>query len=251
MVFNVDDRMQVRTLPGSVYSPIGMAYGTGKTKYATATLIDDCYALTSQHIFGKNHSPLGKRLYFAGGLSSKFQLKSAGTVIATGGMEKFQQPGSEYQARARDWLLFRLDTCLGAVLGKANLVDQPANGALAGAISNAGFPTDRKSNQGLTVDPSCTIRSITPLVWLHDCATYVGNSGGPLFRVVQKGSGPQLEVYAIESGGWPKKGVYSYSLEYGNQATPASRILPYIKSFLGSEPRPTKAQFISEARPGT
>ena len=235
MVFNEDDRIQVSTVPGSVYSPIGIAYGAKETKYATATLVGRCYAVTSQHIFGKRESPLGKRLSFAGGLSTKFQYGSPGIVIAVGGMEKFQGPGMGYQARARDWLLFRLDNCLGDILGTATLVGEVPDAISASRVSNAGFPTDHKPKGGLTVDPSCRIRTITPLVWLHDCGTYVGNSGGPVYRIVKNGSSSKLEVYAIESGGWPKKGVYPYSLEYGNQATPASRILPYIKDILASQ----------------
>ena len=231
VIFDNDDRVQVSTAPGSIYSPIGIASGAPETRYATATLVDRCHVLTSQHIFGTRRSPLGQRLWFSEAPGSTPRLRSAGTVIAAGGMERFSRPEQDYEARARDWLLIRLDACLGSVLGSAEL-SIPANSAELDHVENAGFPVDKGLNHGLTVDPSCEVRSVWKLVWLHDCATRVGNSGGPIFRIVRDSPKPHLEVYAIESGGWPIGGIHSFNAEFANQATPVSQILPYIKQYL-------------------
>lgn len=236
LVFDQDDRVQVSTAPGSVYAPIGVVSGAPQSRYATATLVRECYALTSQHIFGTRESPLGKRVWFTGGIGSRHRLRSAGTVVAVGGMDRFQGPANEYEARARDWLLIRLDQCLGRVFGTAKLTSPSRASQLVG-VQDAGFPIDRKQTEGLTIDPSCSIRSVWTLVWLHDCATRTGNSGGPIFRIVGGAATKHLEVYAIESGGWQDDKVYPFNAANANQATPASQILPYVQPFFAAEPR--------------
>lgn len=231
VIFDSDDRVQIHRELGSVYAPIGIAFGTGRTRYATATLVGPCYALTSQHIFGTQKSPLGKRLWFAEAMNSSDALRSAGTVVAAGGMERFSRPGQEYDARSRDWILVQLDKCLGAILGSAKLSIPKSESDIA-HVQNAGFPVDRRMEKGLTIDPTCTIQSIWKLVWLHDCATRSGNSGGPIFRISQTSSKPHLEVYAIEAGGWRIRGVQTFSTQLANQATPAAEIIPFVSQFL-------------------
>lgn len=232
MVFEKDDRLQILTDSRSPYSPIGIVYGARETRYATATLIDDCHVLTVQHIFGTRYSPIGMKLWFKTGMGTAQSLKSQGEVVAAGGLEVYNGAALGPEARARDWLLLRLETCLGKTAGSARLVAADPRSAKLQHVQTAGFPVDRRIKDGLTIDPSCRIRSARPLVWLHDCATRVGNSGGPIFHVAQRDGESVLEVYAIESGGWPIKGVQPLTPGYENQATPAWQILPHVARFL-------------------
>jgi hypothetical protein len=94
---------------------------------------------------------------------------------------------------------------------------------------------DRSRSVGLTIDPSCGIRSVRPLVWLNDCAALGGNSGGPIFRITGFGQHPRMQVYAIQSAAVRKRTVLPFAMEYANQATPAWAILPHIVSWIEPE----------------
>src|SRR5690242_2195527 len=189
-IFDSDDRRAVDTSVGSPYAPVGLILGA--PFYGTGTLVADCYAITSQHLFGGRESPLGRRVSFVGSLGSRQLAKSKGTVVAEGGLEQSAGSKDPYEVRARDWILIKLDTCLGIRLGVAALVANPRDQDLL-HVQSAGFPMDRPRSRGLTLDPSCAVRSVRPLVWLNDCAALGGNSGGPIFRITQAGGRPQME----------------------------------------------------------
>jgi V8-like Glu-specific endopeptidase len=229
-IFGTDDRVLVDTAAGSPYAPVGLVLGA--PRYGTGVLIADCYAITSQHIFGDRYSPIGRRLRFIGSVGSGSPVKSKGTVVAAGGLEQSATSGEPYEARTRDWILIKLDTCLGAYLGSATLVVNPRNSELVG-VQSAGFPMDRSRSVGLTIDPSCGIRSVRPLVWLNDCAALGGNSGGPIFRIIGSGQHRRMQVYAIQSAAVRKRTILPFAMEYANLATPAWAILPHILSWIG------------------
>jgi hypothetical protein len=92
---------------------------------------------------------------------------------------------------------------------------------------------DRSRSVGLTIDPSCGIRSVRPLVWLNDCAALGGNSGGPIFRIIGSGQHRRMQVYAIQSAAVRKRTILPFAMEYANLATPAWAILPHILSWIG------------------
>jgi V8-like Glu-specific endopeptidase len=188
--------------------------------------------LTSQHILGQRASPIGRRLTFTGALGSKREVSSTGTVVAAGGYEKHQAADQRSEARGTDWLLLRLDTCLGAALGYATLRVGPKTAWELTSVESAGYPMGRSRRAGLTVDPSCQIRAVYALVWLNDCATLHGNSGGPIFRLSASGGRQQLEVFAIQSAGILQRKVMPFRQGWENQATPVSMILPQIRSYL-------------------
>ena len=231
-IFDSDDRQFVSTVPGSPYSPIGLVRRRFPGAYETGTLVDECHVLTSQHIFGDRRSPIGKRLTFTGAVGSKQQVSSGGTVVAAGGLENYRAADQLREARGNDWLLLRLDACLGRILGYAKLHEGPATAFELKSVENAGYPMDRSRRSGLTVDPSCEIRAIHTLVWLHDCATLQGNSGGPIFRLFIVGGMQQLEVFAIESAGIRQIRPIAYVPGWGNWATPVSMIMPNIQKLV-------------------
>ncbi len=231
-IFNADDRQYVSTAPGSPYSPIGIVSGGWTGHYTTGTLIDECHVLTSQHIFGSQIFPVGRRLRFDGAVGTKQWLSSAGTVVAAGGFEKHQSSGDEGAARASDWLLLRLDTCLGSTLGFANLRTRVTMAGELIHVQNAGYPVDKNRRSGLIIDPTCRISAVYALVWLNDCATLQGNSGGPIFRLTEASGRQQLEVYAIVSAGILGRKAMPFRQGWENQATPVSVILPHILAYI-------------------
>lgn len=230
-IFDSDDRRTVSTAPGSPFAAVGMVKrGSLLGRYTTGTLVDDCHVLTAQHVLGLRASAIGQRLTFKAAIGSGHTISSDGTVVAAGGLEKYQTAGQQFDARGSDWLLLRLDTCLGTTLGFARLRLQPAEASDLVHVESAGYPVDVYPGSGLTIDPSCAIRGVYGLVWLNDCAALPGNSGGPIFRLSSSGGKPQLEVYAIQSAAWGK--FMPFRRGYENQATPVSRILPHIARFL-------------------
>jgi V8-like Glu-specific endopeptidase len=232
-IFDADDREYVSTAPGSPFSAVGLVTrGLIVEHFATGTLVDECDVLTSQHIFGSQDSPVGKRANFTGAVGTTFQVSSGGTVIAFGGLERYRGASQQYQARAHDWLLLRLDQCLGATLGFAELRNWPAGSDGLSHVQSAGYPVGRHRRSGLTLDPSCEVRGTYEQVWLNDCATSPGNSGGPVFRLDRSSQKPRLEVYAIQSAGFYERKAIPFRKGIENQATPVSAILPHIEAYL-------------------
>jgi V8-like Glu-specific endopeptidase len=228
-VFDRDDRISVSGAQGSLYSPIGIVYPISKKHYATGFLVDRCNVLTVKHVVGDDASAENRVLYFSvgpGTLKGKWTAK--GIVVANG---KFRMRDSEDepgQGRVRDWLLLRLDRCLGDEFGYL----RPGDAATMGQVVEAvGFPRDR-SLTSPTLDPSCKIRASVGGTVLHDCASRPGASGGPIVRRVRRGEDETLEVIAIHTAGVPDKGVRSFDYAYSSIAVPIQTIFPAIEPFL-------------------
>ena len=233
-IFDADDRVLVSTAPGSPFSPIGLVtHGGFRLHYTTGTLVDECNVLTSQHILGRKRSPLGARLRFTGAVGTRQQVSSNGTVVAAGGYEKHDLSAARSQAVGKDWLLLRLDVCLGSALGFAKLGKGPPGADGYKHLESAGYPIDRNRHAGLAVDPSCSIRKVYTLVFLNDCAALPGNSGGPIFKLVRDESGrAQLEIYAIQSEAYIFSRPAALPPGYENMATPVAGIVASIAPFL-------------------
>jgi V8-like Glu-specific endopeptidase len=232
-IFDHDDRRYVSTAPGSPYSPVGLvSRGLLVEHRTTGILVSDCHVLTSQHILGYGQSPLGERLRFEGARGTLQRVSSYGTVVAVGGLKRAETAAEQLEAGGQDWLLLRLDKCIGASLGHAIL----KTGALVPYefqnLQSAGYPEDRSRDMGLTIDPSCRITGARGTVWLNDCAALPGNSGGPIFRLSASGSKPQMEVYAIQTAAYTWATAVPFMPGYDNQATPATLILPHIAQYL-------------------
>ncbi|MGZ2412297.1 V8-like Glu-specific endopeptidase [Sphingomonas sp. F9_3S_D5_B_2] len=201
LVFGQDDREVVASSPGSVFAPIGIVYGTPEASYATAFLVDNCYAVTVQHVFGQRGAALGRPIVFAAGVagpSSQWRISRA-KVVAEGGLERFATSADPYGRRTADWALLRLSKCLGREFGHAQLTADVPDAA--GSIAMAGYPTDKPLAGGLVLDRSCRIREKRAGVLLHDCSALHGNSGSPLFRIVSNGKHRLLEVVAMHTAG--------------------------------------------------
>lgn len=231
-VFGEDDRFVPRERVDSPYAPIGVVRplsGLGSwafPRYTTGFLIDDCDILTVQHLLGDDSSPLGKRVRFTGGFSTPNRMTSHGTVVVAGGLQHYsgynRKVGSKrYEnARAHDWMVVRLDHCIGRNLGFVHLSKE-----LPGwSVKSAGFP-NYIFREPLHVDPACRIRYQTDLLWLNDCASASGNSGSPIFSEIQEHGHTVLYVYAMQSAGWSSGGTMAFSWNRANVATPVRDIM--------------------------
>jgi V8-like Glu-specific endopeptidase len=228
-IFGADKRVYVTTARGSPFSPVGLVRrGSLMEHYGTGTLIDQCDVLTSQHILTTGASAIGRRVKFTAGLGTLDQASSGGTVVLTGGRETHQSPKEHYEAVAHDWMVVRLDKCLGTTFGYAELRALPPGGDLGG-LESLGYPVDRDRRKGATLDPSCKVSAVYTLVWLNDCATLPGSSGGPLFRLSRSQRGTAMEIYAIQTAGFGRRPNTTFWSGNANQATPVWMILPQIQ----------------------
>lgn len=237
-IFETDDRIIVDTTPGSPFAPIGIVYrGDIGQHYTTGTLIGRCHVLTSQHLFGWR-SPIGRRVTFSAAVGSPYEVSSRGTVMAAGGYEQHPTASEWSEATGEDWLVVRLDRCLGNSLGYAKLRTSISRPGELSHLSSAGYPADHSRRAGLVVDPTCQVRKVYALVWLNDCAALPGNSGGPLFRILADGGRDQLQVYAIQSRGYQWRGVAPFRSGEENAATPATMFASPVEEAIKASDRP-------------
>ena len=232
-IFHQDDRQYVSSGQGSPYSPIGVVTrGVLIYSFATGFLVDDCHVLTSQVILGYGSSPLGKRVSFQTAPRTQQSTLTKGTVVAAGGIVRNRTAEKQYQRGGHNWMLVRLDRCLGARLGHVTLKTGPFSPYEFGGLKSAGYPEHRRRSNGLTVDPSCRITGSRGTVWTNDCATVKGDAGDPIFRVATSSGKPQLEVYAMQSAGFTPAKAIPLIAGYENQAVPMALIAKQIEPYL-------------------
>lgn len=234
-VFYSDDRVGVSSREGSLFSPIGIVYRSKRDKYSTGFLIDDCNVLTVKHAVDDVAPAIGRKLYFSVGPGTiRGKWTSQGVVIASGEFniqESGHEPG---MGRDRDWLLLKLDDCLGKRFGHIAL-DLAGNApGDPRQFESAGYPIDRPLSYP-TLDPRCAIRASLNRVVLHDCASRPGSSGSPIFRRVIREGRIQLEVYAMHSAGVPDRGVRPFDFAYSSIAIPIGSILPALAKQLSAK----------------
>lgn len=232
-VFDGDDRISFSRRSGNLYAPIGRILGDGRA--GTGFLVGQCHVLTAQHNFSNRAPADGEAVIFQAvhARLGRSPPASRGTIVASGNFETSRQAVDWSEGRSRDWMLVRLDHCLGKVLGFVDLVDQAFRFDGADApVRSAGFPIDRRSADALVLDPSCRIRSGNFREWLHDCAALPGNSGGPIFQELRSGGRVRLRVVAMVTSGEPGGQPRFYANATANRATKIAYILPLIAPFL-------------------
>ena len=165
-IFDRDDRVAV------TLKPVGIVTGGENISYGAGFLIDRCNVLTARHVAGNVLIAVGRRLMFRSGRSA-----SPGTVVAAG---PFQDNLSPTRSIAADWLLIRLDRCLGRKLGFLQVASINDLFTTERGAGDAGFPRDRPIGSGPTVDADCRVLWVGGGRMAHDCATIAGNSGGPI-----------------------------------------------------------------------
>ena len=232
-IFDVDDRLAVAQQPGSPYAPIGRVIGDGLA--ATGFLVSECHVLTVQHAFSEVRPAVGQKMTFrAVPTPGRLPLTSGGTVVANGDFNVNLQPKDNSEGRSKDWMLIRLDQCLGKSLGFVEIgTSETFSYDIASApLRSAGFPQDRPSADILILDPSCKIHGSNFRELMHDCAALPGNSGSPIFREVQSGGGLRLRVIAMITCGEHSGQPTAYNILRPNRATKMAYILPAIRPFI-------------------
>jgi len=231
-IFGLDDRVQPNSALARVYDPVGVVqFGIRR---ATGVVVSPCYAITVQHVIEQRSAVVGARVLFTAGLASHSPAATGATVVASGGLEKVVNATDAALVRGSDWALLRLDKCLGRSLGYAVLV---AGLPPAPHMASAGFPGGKSPRNGPLIDPDCSITSARPLVWLNDCATVPGDSGGPIFQLsaATESSPAHLRMYAMQSAGLRQKRPMPYLAGLDNLATPTWEILGHIATIINSD----------------
>ena len=224
LIFDHDDRTFAQS-NDSRFQSIGLVksnIGSG-----TGFLVDDCHVLTSRHIQSEHKEILGAELAFVPTDLSMGSIR--GKVVASGRSTNPTKAQANWN-RTEDWLLLKLNSCVGAELGFVALSGEPP--VVNIKLMNAGFPVDRPKRSGLSIDPSCRIHYITKIGVLHDCAFLPGNSGGPLFNIESEGNRLSLRAVAIGSAGFRQKNISAFDPGRANVATPTVPILPILRVHL-------------------
>lgn len=226
LIFDNDDRAYA-PFEDAHFRPIGLIRtGLG---FGTGFLVDNCHVLTSRHVKSENENVLGGRLTFIPAVRTSIG-SVAGTVIASGDAPTPDAKAGPKRDRRGDWLLLKLDRCVGAELGFVSLNGEPAR--VGAPLMNAGFPVDRPRHAGLTIDPACRVHYITNYGALHDCAFLAGNSGGPLFDRTFEGGRVRLRAVAIGSAGYRDKKTFEFDAARANVAALIAPILPVLREYL-------------------
>ena len=230
-IFEYDDRVSISASASNLYAPIGIVRDGGRR--ATGFLVSRCHVLTVKHVLQAELKP-GKRVKFVAVMASK--MPSSGGLVT--------QAGAGH-SRLDDWILIKLDNCLGDRLGHVKLSSSSPFVAMPGSasyapVSSAGYPVDR-SRTSLAMDQSCSVVAQSRGEWLHDCATLPGNSGSPLFREVRTAGGTTLQAFAIVTAGAKWRRPVPLNSAYLNTATPLSGILHAIQNAIGIEAKTAEA----------
>ena len=219
-IFGYDDRI------AATFNSVGIVTGGENISYGSGFLVDHCNVLTARHVAGNVLIAVGRRLVFRAG-----DLASRGTVVAAG---PFQDNMSTSRSIGADWMLVRLDRCLGRRLGFLRVTgtaDAYAAGRAAPA-SDAGFPRDRPMQSGPTIDAACRVMWVGGGRMAHDCATIAGNSGGPI--LARQGDG--WVAIGINVAGDDRAQPRKFDAAAPNLAVDIESILSNICAFLDGGP---------------
>ena len=146
-IFDIDDRIGVA--PGDDWlRAVGVASETPTSNYGTVFLIGACHALSARHVVHRAEV-IGQRLHlqFEPWRAATPANSSSGTVVAAGGA------ASGASDLSQDWILLRLDRCLGETLGFFTPSNRPlrlgvaqggaGQSGIAPGVQAVGFPNDR------------------------------------------------------------------------------------------------------------
>lgn len=231
--FGRDDRIAV-TRPGADFRPIGVVKGGKGVAYATGFLVSDCHVLTVKHAAGRAATVVGRRMQFRLPFAGP-DGASAGSVVAAGGLDLVGDPNR--LDRREDWLLLRLDRCLGKRFGSLALAESPDQSdpirtSAPTSLFSAGFPIDQSWRRQLTIDPACRLRGEPLNLFVHDCSSLPGNSGSPIFTTVKRDGHAVVEVLAMHSTAAATRRILAFRGEDGSVATRMSDVLPAIRAHL-------------------
>jgi hypothetical protein len=205
-IFERDNRFAANPSVDPAVRAIAQAYF--RSRRATAFLIDRCHAATSQHLVSMTADPVGARVSLR---LFDAERRLGSTVVDAGHLER----RSKSVGYLRDWALLRLDDCLPKGTPTFGLALRPSEGIVA----TAGYPSDLS---GAASEWNCRIRAISARGLLHDCASYPGASGSPLF--IRNAEGVPVAV-AIQAGARRARSPEPFRLDLANVATPVAPLV--------------------------
>ena len=208
-IFESDNRFAADPLYDPAVKAIARAHH-GFRK-ATAFLVGRCHAATAQHLVSMKRDPVGRHVWLHL-FGNRAKVRS--TVIDAGHMERRENLG-DYR---RDWILLRLDRCLP----EGTAVFRVTSRLQEGLVATAGYPEDLSAP---AVERDCRIRSFSFRGFLHDCASYPGSSGSPIYI---RGSGAPI-VVAIQSAGFKSRRPEPFEFNRANVAAPAWDLADALK----------------------
>lgn len=186
----------------NLFTPVGIALtrhaNTEALAYASAFLISKCYAVTARRVFEDEPEVIGKWLEFWAGVRGDVSgwTGSRAQVVADGALSSIGE----------DWILLRLDKCLGKNFGWVKL-DRSYPKYDAPYVL-ASYPTDIDYWNGIQVNRRCRIRTMVGALARHDCVLHIGESGSPLFRIEERNGRKHLVVVAMmTSSQRPPRGI--------------------------------------------
>jgi V8-like Glu-specific endopeptidase len=226
-IFGADDRVRVAPDYNSPFAAVGRV--TGGHRYGTGFMVSKCHLLSAKHILSDRRSVIGRKVTFEVRLRPGETVSSEGTVIADGGFDIGDLRTNPKLDARDDWVLIRLEECLGQRLGYLSLADHDTL-TTNELLRSAGYP--RGSLGHLVIDPSCRVHFQTAAEWLHDCATLPGSSGGPIFRHHVTGGKERLDVLGMQTGGADGHIPQLSTSRGANAATKSSYLSKAIKAHL-------------------
>ena len=237
--FERDDRVAM-TRPGPDFLPIGIVTGGKGIAYATGFLVSNCHVLTVKHAAGRVAHVEGRRMMFRLPFAGP-DAASAGSVVAAGDLDLVGAPSR--LDRSGDWLLVRLDHCLGRRFGSLALSKKsgPLRTSAPAPLFSAGFPIDQSWRRQLTIDPACRLRGEPQHLFVHDCSSLPGNSGSPIFTTAWRNGYASVEVLAMHSTASASRGVLAFRGEDASVATRMADVLPAISAILANGSPPAMA----------
>lgn len=232
-----DMRYRVST-DGRQPLPVGILTGGDNVGYGTGVLIGECLVLSAKHVAGQINDPVGRRMMFLVPIPGRQAARSPATIVLAG---NFDTRIGVTPYRSNDWMLIRLDRCLGRTLGYMRLDPRPPSrhsGVYHGSfpIESAGFPADRPLQDGATVDPQCQLLQESRTLMFNDCRGTYGSSGGPIFVRRSDRDGVSLVVLGIQTAG-ADIGLAEQCQPVAKIATPVAALLPAIAPYLRQDDR--------------
>lgn len=226
-IFGSDDRIRVAATENSPLAAVGRI--TSRHQAGSGFLVSECHVLSAKHILSDRKSVIGREVKFKVALRSGEVVSSHGAVIADGGFDIADQEGNPAVDRRRDWILIRLDNCLGRRLGYLELAEHDVPN-VDETIRSAGYP--QRSLGQLVIDPSCRVHFQTGSEWRHDCAVLPGNSGGPIFRHILVAGQERVRVLGMHTSAHHWFTPRPFDPRDANAATKSSFLAEAIRPYL-------------------
>lgn len=137
----------------------------------------------------------------------------------------------------KDWALLRLRSPLGKRFGYAE-VQAAEKRNYPRSVALVGYAFDFQQGQTAGIDWDCKLDGQLPTsdLWLHDCASSRGASGGPL---LMRREGEQPRIVALNSHAASVANGVSYHWSIANKAVNVNQFQGKLKELLGQRGRAT------------